>query len=44
MRTHTENSLSHTPTSNVRYIAFSMRTNTLLTQIKARYFHVTPNS
>ena len=35
---------SHTPTSNVRYIAFSMRTNTLLTQIKARYFHVTPNS
>ena len=21
MRTHTENSLSHTPTSNVRYIA-----------------------
>ena len=30
--------------SNVRYIAFSMRTNTLLTQIKARYFHVTPNS
>ena len=36
--------LSHTPTSNVRYIALSMRTNTLLTPSKARYFHVTPNS
>ena len=34
--------LSHT--SNVRYIAFSMRTNTLLTPSKARYFHVAPNS
>ena len=30
--------------SNVRYIAFSMRTTTLLTHIQARYFHVTPNS
>ena len=29
--------LSHTPTSNVRYIAFSMRKNTLLTLSKARY-------
>ena len=29
--------LSHTPTSNVRYIAFSMRTNTLLTPSKVRY-------
>ena len=36
--------LSHTPTCNVRYMAFSMRTNTLLTPSKARYFHVTPNS
>ena len=39
--------LSHTPTSNVRYIAFSMRTNTLLTPIKARYIsHLgyTPNT
>ena len=36
--------LCHTPTSNVWYIAFSMRTNTLLTPSKARYFHVTPNS
>ena len=40
-------SLSHTPSSNVRYIAFSMsfnenklRTHTL--QSKVRYFHVTP--
>ena len=39
--------LSHTPSSNVRYIAFSMsfnenklRTHTL--QSKVRYFHVTP--
>ena len=40
-------SLSHPPTSNVRYIAFSMRTNTLLTPIKARYIsHLgyTPNT
>ena len=29
--------LSHTPKSNVRYIAFSMRTNTLLTPSKTRY-------
>ena len=36
--------LSHTPTSNVRYIAFSMRINTLLIPSKARYFHVAPNS
>ena len=39
--------LSHTPTSNVRYIAFSMRKNTLLTLSKARYIsHLghTPNT
>ena len=38
--------LSHTPTSNVRYIAFSMRTNTLLTPSKVRYISFlghTPN-
>ena len=26
----------------VRYIAFSMRTNSILTPSKVRYFHVTP--
>ena len=43
IETHRKGNVPHVA-SNVRYIAFSMRTNTLLTQIKARYFHVTPNS
>ena len=29
--------------SNVRYIAFPLRTNSLLTPCKVRYFHVTPH-
>ena len=43
IETHRKGNVPHVA-SNVWYIAFSMRTNTLLTQIKARYFHVTPNS
>ena len=43
IETHRKGTEPHVA-SNVRNIAFSMRTNTLLTQIKARYFHVTPNS